>query len=360
MIQTITSQFLDNKAFKSFIELKGGHINKTYLVNTHADKKYILQQINDKVFKDVAKLTCNLQVITTHFQKKINDKGLDDKIQTFLYYPTIKDEKYYYKHTDNSFWRLSDYIENQSIEDAKVNNNIASESGKLFGLFLSLVSDIDLERIYSIIPDFHNTENYFSLLKKAVKKNPVKRLDDSQNILDSILKEQWLLHTYLKVKEDKTIPLRLTHNDTKSTNILYDNMSKAIAIIDLDTCMPGYLMTDFGDSIRSLCNTGKEDDQNLDNITFDIDLFKSYTKGFLSTTNSFILKAEKNNLAVFSLLITYEQAIRFYTDYINGDTYYKTDYKEHNLQRTKAQLRLLEEMIVRFDEMKEIVEAVLS
>lgn len=359
-IQFITTQFLGEKNYKNYTSLQGGLINKTYLIHTYSKKKYILQQINTSVFKDVAKLMDNLQLISLHLNEKIVENDRDSQLKSFLYYPVISTGKYYFKHTDNSFWRLSDYIENQSIEGVKLTKNTATESGRLFGLFIRLLSDIDLEKINYIIPDFHNTERYYKLLETAIKKDPFNRLKNSQSSLKRIQKQKWLLEIFLEIKKDKTIPLRLTHNDTKATNILFDKTEKAIAIIDLDTCMPGYLMSDFGDAIRSLCNTGKEDAQELATISFDMDLFKTYTEGFLATTNPFILKVEKDNLAVFSLLITYEQAIRFYSDYLNGDLYYQTEYKEHNLQRTKVQLKLLEEMIVKFEEMKAFIESVFS
>jgi len=353
----IVRQFIEDVSIHAITPLKGGLINKTYLVKTQSKELFVLQQINTNIFPEVAHLMENLNNITQHFSKKITAVKPDFPVQSFRYYKPKKSSLYFYKHTDNTYWRLSDYIENVALSNVPITNNIATEVGKLFGFFISSLSDINLKEIHEIIPEFHNTKIYFKRLQKAEKEDLSGRLKNTQTILAKIYKNKWIMEDYVAVVKTGRIPVRLVHNDSKTSNILFDDASRAIAIIDLDTCMPGYLMNDFGDSIRSLANNGKEDDRNLKNVSFNIELFKSYASGFLSATKKLIRKEEKDNLALFSLLLTYEQAIRFYTDYLNNDAYYQTEYETHNLQRTKAQLKLLDDMLLHFNEMKSIVAA---
>jgi hypothetical protein len=351
-IKKILACFLDAGSVENFKELKAGLINKTYCIQMQSGKQYILQQVNNRVFKDVPGLMENLQRITFHLNNKIKELNLP--LKSFKYYQTLDKKKYYYKHTDSTYWRLSDYIENENIEGRKVNAHLAEETGYLYGQFISLMADIDLKNITKTIPNFHYTHLYYKKLQQAACDDSQERLHDSQLIFKRIKKYYWIIKTYKKLIKNQSIPKRLVHNDTKMTNLLFKK-DKAIAVIDLDTCMPGYLMNDFGDSIRSITNTGKEDDQNLKNVNFNFDLFKSYTKGFIKATQTLLTNEEKESLAYSSLLITYEQVLRFYTDYLNGDTYYQISYPKHNLQRTKAQLKLLDEMFMCYEEMKEWV-----
>jgi hypothetical protein len=355
-IKSICESFLGKDTFKEYRILQGGLINKTYLIKSVTGDSYILQQINDLIFIDVPLLMENLVAITTHFKAKIDEIKTKDTIEYISYYKTKNEQKYYYKHTDNSYWRLSNYIENTPINLKNISQKIVSESGFLFGLFARKMADIDLNRIYDTIPNFHITPIYYTKLLTSAKNDTQNRLANSKDIFNRIINYNWLIQKYKDIEEQQIIPLRLVHNDTKIANILFDQNANAKAIIDLDTCMPGYLMSDFGDSIRSLTNTGKEDDKDLDQVSFDIIIFKSYANGFLKATKGFILPEEKDNLALFSLLITYEQIIRFYTDYLNGDSYYHIEYLTHNLQRAKVQLKLLDDMLTHYKVMRALID----
>ncbi len=354
-IHYIVHQFLPNSDIIWVKELERGIINQTFLIRVKAEpcKEFILQQINHSVFPNVPDLMTNLKIITEQLKRAVKNKRLLP-FQTFIYYPAI-DGLNYYLHSDNTYWRLSDYVPNSSNIDKK-NPHIVNEAGKLFGYFINLLTDVDLAKINEVIPGFHDSEKYYRNFLVSVEKDVVGRLPGTKAIYEKFINYSYLIDEFKQIKNNRDIPLRLVHNDTKVDNILFNEKGRAISVIDLDTCMPGYLMTDFGDAIRSLSNTGAEDDPDLSNVSFNFLLYQSFAQGFLSSVQSFILPAEKENLAFFALLITYEQALRFYTDYLNGDTYYHTDYPEHNLQRTKAQLKLLEDMMGRYEEMKVFVE----
>ncbi len=353
-LQHITAQFLGQNMSFSFNKIEEGLINSTYLVQTSHGEKYILQQVNRNVFKDVPRLMQNLRLIITTFRDWISKTNLP--IKSFNYLPNLTTGTLYYKEDDTeSYWRLSEFINNTPITHLSNPTKIAEESGRLFGYFIKGLSRVNLDSIYVSIPNFHDTDLYLNKLNKALVNGNSKRIKDSQSILIKLKQYEWLATYYTKIRQNKKIPIRLVHSDTKSSNILYNKDAEAIAVIDLDTCMPGYAMADFGDAIRSLTNTGKEDDLDLKRVRFDFNLFQHYTKGFLSATHDFISKEEKEALAVFALLITYEQAIRFYTDYLNDDTYYHVSYPTHNLQRTKAQLSLLNSMNEHLEDMKEFV-----
>lgn len=358
-VNFIVQQFLGNVDIVFTKKLKGGNINQTYLVRTkkEADKMFILQQVNNSVFKDVPALMSNLQLITEHLQNKISAIKPDFPFYTFSFYRTPKSKHNYYIHSDGSYWRLSDYVAHVVPSDSVIDPSMAWEAGKLFGFFITQLVDIKLDNIKEIIIGFHNSYNSYQYFLKAEKTDICNRLDVSKNIFETLNKYSWLIDEFEKVTDNKNIPYRLVHNDTKIDNILFNDNHEAVAVIDLDTCMSGYLMSDFGDAIRSITNNGLEDDKDLENVSFNIDLYKGFTKGFFSTIKSVIVDDEKDNLAFFALLITYKQAIRFYTDYLNGDTYYQTEYAEHNLQRAKAQLKLLEDMLKHYDEMKRIVKS---
>ncbi len=354
-IPYIVHQFLPKSDIILTKELEGGIINQTFLIRIKANpcKQFILQQINHSVFPDVPALMSNLKIITEHLHKASAQNKQSSFLQTFLYYQTIEGA-YYYQHSDDTYWRLSDFIAHEDIVNPK-NLKLANEAGKLFAYFIGQLTDVDLKKINEIIPGFHDSEKYFKLFIKAVKKDKTERLNSTKEIYEEFIKFKYLIEDFIEIKKNKNIPVRLVHNDTKIDNILFDSEGHAVSVIDLDTCMPGYLMSDFGDAIRSLSNTCREDEKDVNKVSFDFKLYESFAKGFLKNVESFILPQEKENLAFFALLITYEQALRFYTDYLSGDIYYHIDYPEHNLQRTRVQLKLLNEMNSHFKAMEKLI-----
>lgn len=360
-IQHIVSQFFGDKNLAAIKELDGGNINTTYLIRlTNSDKAYVLQKINNSIFKDVPELLSNIKYITRHFHKKLADEKPHLNYQSFRYYATSSNYLNYYKHADGSYWRICDYIENTPMSADTIDATSTEEAGRLFGYFIQSMSDIDLKKIVEIIPGFHDSNKHYKNFLEAISNDLAHRLRETKDIHTRILNYKWLIASYRKIANNKDIPLRLVHNDTKIDNILFNEKNQAIALIDLDTCMPGYAMSDFGDSLRSIANNADENETDLEKVSFNIDLFKAYAIGFIHSTKDLLVADERKNLAFYVLLITYEQTLRFYTDYLNGDSYYKIKYPEHNIDRCRNQLTLLDDMFQNYDNMKEIITDIIS
>ena len=230
------------------------------------------------------------------------------------------------------------------------------DAGRAFGTFVRNLSGFPAEELYEVIANFHNTESRFSDFKKALENNYENRKDNVKEEIEFVLsREKYTSKVVSKLKSGE-IPLRVTHNDTKLNNVLMDvDTNRAVCVIDLDTIMPGSLLYDFGDAIRSGCNTGLEDEKDLSKVSFDIDLFESFSKGFLEGIGDNITKEEMELLPFAGILMTYECGMRFLGDYLNGDVYFKTQYPEHNLVRCRTQFKLVRDMEERLGEMSEIV-----
>ena len=350
-LEFIAKNFLENKTLQYSKMLQGGIINQTYLValrNTNTSK-YILQKINTNVLRNPQIVMSNSSRISEHIEKKINsNKKLFYK--NFKIYPCEKGD-FYYIYSDNSYWRLIDYIDAKTVDSKNINTRIVREAGIILGRFHTLLSDISISKIQESIPNFHDTDLYYDRLLICAKKKP-ERLHKTIELFNKIKEYRYLIDVFLNLKEKKLLPIRIVHNDPKLDNILFDSEGKACTIIDLDTCMPGYLTFDFGDAIRSITNTASENEKDLEKVHFDLERFKVFCKAYIHKVKSFIKPTERKYLAFFTLLVTYEQLIRFYKDYIQNDIYYKIDYPSHNLQRAKVQLKLLEEMLMGYEKMK--------
>ena len=328
-----------------------GHINDTLKVTTTSGTaKYILQRINHHIFTNVDMLQNNIQIVTSHIRKKLeerNETDIDRKVLTFL---ATKDGKPYYYDGEN-YWRVCLLIaDSKSLEE--VNPELSYEAGKAFGEFQSMLADIPEGTLGETIPNFHNMEFRLQQFHDAVKANAAGRLDSVKNIVDEIEKRAEAMCIQEKLYREGKLRKRINHCDTKVNNILFDNNSgKVLCVIDLDTVMPGYVLSDIGDFIRTGANTGAEDDPNLDNINVNMEIFKAYTRGYMETAQSFLTPLEISLLPYGGRLLTYMQTVRFFTDYLNGDTYYKIHFPEHNLQRTKAQFKLLQSLEEHAEEM---------
>ena len=241
--------------------------------------------------------------------------------------------------------------DNCPVQPFRVSTEIAGESGKILGYFHLLTNDINPDKIIDIIPAFHRVDLRYKNFKEiSIIDN--KRYEKTVYFHNEILSFDYLAEKFDAIIENEELPIKIAHNDPKLSNILFDKGGKAITMIDLDTVMPGFLNSDFGDAIRSLTNTADENEKDLAKVDFNFSLFKSYTKAYLKVVRGIISTKEKEFLALFALLITFEQTIRFYGDYLQFDLYYKTDYSEHNLVRAKVQLKLLKEMAERYVEMQ--------
>ena len=309
-----------------------GLINDTYKVFVEGcDKpKYVLQRINNAIFQDVDMLMDNINKVTEHIRKKGRNS---------LQFLKTNDGKSYF-FDGEKYWRVMVFVPD-SITYQAVTPEYSYIAGKSFGEFESLLADLK-EPLGEIIPDFHNIEFRLKQLRDAVAEDRVGRVKEVQYYLDEIFKREDKMTVGECLFREGKLPKRVCHCDTKVNNMLFDKEGNVLCIIDLDTVMPSFVFSDYGDFLRTAANTGSEDDPNLDNIDFHIEIFKAFTKGYLEGTKDFLLPIEKENLPYAALLFPYMQTVRFLADYINGDTYYKIKYPEHNLVRTKAQWRLFE------------------
>jgi len=351
-ISEIFSSFNHNSELATIKELVSGHINDTYLIITKEGPNFILQRINHLVFKDVPGLTNNKVLVTQHLKSKIDLNGLDTLTLTFV--PTKKGQ-YYYKDKLDNYWNLMLYIENSKNFEKVTNKNIAYEAGKLFGTFLNLTSDIDATLLTDTIPNFHNMEFRFLEFDNAFRKASLERLKLSEKEIKKVLELKEYMLILHNLKKDKKTPIRVTHNDTKISNALFTSKNKGLCVIDLDTVMPGIIHYDFGDAIRTICNNAEEDEKDLTKVTFNIKYYKAFVKGFLKSQYQNISKIEADYLATSAKIMTFIMALRMLTDFLNDDIYYKIKYELHNLDRAKNQLKLIEDMDMKFKKMESLV-----
>lgn len=338
-----------NPAEISIIE--SGHINRTYLVKYDTGEKYILQYVNTNVFPNIVELMNNIEKVTEFIRKKGNCKTLK--------FIKTKTGSYIY----NKNWRMQEFIENTKTFISTDNLNILKEAGKAIGDFQNELNGFNAESLYEIIPKFHYTPNRVNQLKSAIENetNKEQRKDRFQKASSciSFLTDKKRIKKTDKITsklENHTIPLRVTHNDTKLSNILMDkDKNTYVALIDLDTIMPGSVLYDFGEGIRTGVTVAPEDEQDLSKIYVDMERFKAYAEGFLETAGKSITKEEKKLLPLGAWMMTYENAIRFLADYLNGDVYFAVHNEDQNLHRATAQAEILRQMEENEEKMKGMI-----
>jgi hypothetical protein len=356
-LKKIFDSFITEGTFLNADSFGSGHIHETFLVRTAEPDKdnYILQKINNTIFRNIPELQENVERVTDHIRKKLSSIPGSDIKRECLQMMQAKVGKSW--HTDDlgNFWRVFVFISNHRSYDIVDSPSKAFEGGKAIGRFQALLADLPGKPLHETIPSFHDIENRIDRFIDTLKKDPAGRVRETIRETEFMIKRADEMSIIQKLGREGKIPVRITHNDTKFNNILFDENDKSLCIIDLDTVMPGYFHSDFGDAIRTGANIAAEDEKDLSKIKMDIDLFGAYAEGYLSETRNILNAVEKEHLAFAPLLMTYEQAVRFLTDYIDGDTYYKIHHKHHNLQRTRAQIRLVESMEEQFEEMREII-----
>lgn len=338
----IVSRFAIEGGIGEIAPLGSGLINDSFRVkNTEAGKPdYVFQRINHHIFQNVDMLQGNIQAVTSHIRKKLEEKGENDinrKVLTFI--PDKETGKYYY-FDGESYWRVMIFIPD-AITYEIVNPEYSYYAGVAFGNFQSMLADIPVE-LGETIPDFHNMEFRLSQLREAVANNAAGRLAEVQCYVDEIEKRADEMCKAERLYREGKLPKRVCHCDTKVNNMLFDDKGNVLCVIDLDTVMPSFVFSDFGDFLRSAANTGDEDDKDLNRVTFNMEIFKAFAKGYLESGKAFLTPIEIDNLPYAATLFPYMQTVRFLADYLNGDTYYKIKYPEHNLVRTKAQFKLLQ------------------
>lgn len=357
------TEIVHNISFEgNFLEAKPhgcGHINDTFVVyfdrNDGKKQRYILQRINHHVFTSPEKLMENINNITSFLRKKIVMAGGDPERETLNLIPA-KNNKFYYKSSDGDYWRGYYYIEGASTYQTVTKPEHFYCAGKAFGRFQSLLSDYPAEELHVTIPDFHNTKKRFEKFLEAVDNDIANRAACAKDEIAFVENKAEEASLLVEMLENGELPVRVTHNDTKLNNVLIDDItSQGICIVDLDTAMPGLSLYDFGDSIRSGANTADEDERNLDKVCMDLHLFEEFTRGFLEAAGDFLTPTELDYLHLSAKIITFECGMRFLTDFLNGDTYFKVHREGHNLDRARTQFKMVRDMEIKFDSMYEIV-----
>lgn len=350
----IEGEFHSHKIFTD------GHINTTYLavfVNRGRFNKFLVQGINVHVFKNPKELMENIVGVTDYLREKIKESGGNPDRET-LSFLKADNGKYYFYHLGKC-WRIYNFIDNSYTINTIENPAVFENAGRSFGLFQKRLGGYPMEGLHEIIKDFHNTPKRVEALENSIEFDRAGRVQLVKDEIDFALSRKKDAEVVINLYKEGLIPLRVTHNDTKLNNILFDEKTgESICVIDLDTIMPGFSLYDFGDSIRFGANTTREDDDNLDNVRVSLKLFESFTKGFLSACAEDLTKAEVEHLAFSAKLMTYECGIRFLTDYLDGDVYFKTAYQEHNLVRARNQFKLVSEIEKNLYKMNEIVERI--
>ena len=326
-----------------------GHINVTYLVVTESGRRYILQKINNNIFKDVPGLMGNIAAVTKYLRKIISDpRGVLTLVPT-------TDGGDYLQHEDGSFWRVYDFVEQSICLQAPESADDFYQSAVAFGAFQQQLKDFPAETLCEVIPNFHNTMDRYRIFKEALAADVCGRAASVKAEIDFALAREQEAGTLVNMLAEGKLPLRVTHNDTKLNNVMLDEATrKPLCVIDLDTTMPGLSLYDFGDSIRFGAATAAEDEKDLDKMVMDINLFKTYTKGFLSACPG-LTENERDMLPMGAKLMTLECGVRFLTDYLSGDTYFRTHYEGQNLDRCRTQFKLVADMEGKWEDMKRIV-----
>ena len=342
-ISEVVSNFNCEVDINSLKTYGSGHINDTYFIKNMNSSgcDYLLQRINHHIFKDVPQLSSNMCKVIDHLKDKLLLSGSGNPEKEVMTLVPAKNGLYFYLDSNGDYWRLSYFLKNTKSYDVVETEKQAYEGGKAFGKFQAMLADLPTGILYEVIPDFHHIGRRLEQLNDAIVKDAADRLESVAVELD-IIKTYADSMSYFQQPEQITgLPKRVIHNDTKFNNVLLNMKDEAQCVIDLDTVMDGYIAYDFGDAVRTIINTTVEDEADLSKIRLNIPLFNAYTKGYLKEAGQFISNTELNSLFKGVLLLPYMQSVRFLTDYLNGDQYFKIKFEGHNLQRTRAQLQLL-------------------
>ena len=327
-----------------------GHINDTYIILDDSARLYILQKINKKIFKATHELMTNIKAVTEYLTARASQSR-----EALSLIPT-KSGLGWLVDADGEYWRMYAFISDTICLQQVENPADFRESGVAFGNFQRTLADFPAHTLHETIPRFHDTPNRFANFHAAVKADPKERVKHVQREIDFALSQEEYGGTLMRLYEAGDMPLRVTHNDTKLNNVLFDRMTrKALCIIDLDTVMPGLAVNDFGCAVRFGASTAAEDEIDLSKVSFSLPLMEAYTQGFLQSCGSSLEQSELHHLRDGAKMMTLEDGLRFLTDYIEGDVYYKIHREHHNIDRCRTQFKLVAEMDAKWDQMQEII-----
>jgi thiamine kinase-like enzyme len=357
-VSAIGCQFQIDGEFAGARTYGSGHINDSYCVNFRkagAPVRYILQRINNSIFKNPITLMENIQRVTSHLAAKVSAER--DRSRLVLTLIPAHDGRTWYVDADGSYWRTYQFIENAHTCDAVESTEQAFQAAKAFGQFQKLLVDLPAPRLHDTIKDFHHTPKRFMALEQAISSDVAGRAILATREIEFAFTHQSIASVLL----DANLPVRITHNDTKFNNVMLDDVTgEAICVIDLDTVMPGLALHDFGDMVRTATSPAEEDEQNLSKVTMQFSMFEALVRGYLASAGDFLTKAERQHLVVSGKLMTFEQGVRFLTDYLQGDPYYKVSRDEHNLDRCRTQFKLLESIEQQEERMDRLVQSIVQ
>lgn len=354
-VRSVARHFQIHGEFRSAGPYGSGHINDTYCAvfnQAGTNTRYILQRINHNIFKDPVSLMDNIRRVTTHLAGKV--AGEFDSSRRVLTLVPARDGQFHHFDGDDNYWRAYLFIEGARTYDAVESTPQAFEAAKAYGRFQKLLADLPGARLHETIPDFHNTPKRFAALEAAVSRDAVNRAKFARREIEFARAHE----SITTVLSRANLPERVTHNDTKFNNVMLDDTSgEGVCVIDLDTVMTGLVLYDFGDMVRTTTSPGKEDERDLSRVKMQFSMFEALARGYL-TTADFLTRAEKQHLAVAGKLITFETGLRFLTDYLAGDTYFKVHREGHNLDRCRTQFKLVESIKEQEEAMNDLIESI--
>lgn len=345
--------------YKYYEVINSGHINSTYKVFFFRDgelKDYIVQRVNTYVFQNPLDVMENIALVTEYIRAKIKATGVTAK-RNVLHYSKTENGEYYTVLDDGGFWRCCRYIDDSASFTQTDDLKIIEESGKAFGKFQTYLADFPVEKLHIVIPHFHNTIRRYEALDKAIENNAAGRLDEVREVIAGYKALEPLATKPYRLQRAGVLPLRVTHNDTKTSNVLFDRKTgEYLAVIDLDTVMPGLVAFDFGDAIRVAASTVDEDEKDLGKVAVDLEKYEAFARGFVRALGDMLTDDEEESLALGAVAMTAECGVRFLTDYLDGDKYFRIHYPDQNLARAKCHLALAQDMAAKLEEMQRIVD----
>ncbi len=353
-LRSVARQFPINGKVIDAAPCGSGHINDTWCVAFDQDGprvRYVVQRINRNVFKNPAALMENIQRVTTHLATRL--AGEPDPARRALTFVPARDGRPYVVDAGGDYWRICRFIEGARTYDTVKTTQQAFAAAKAFGRFQQLLSDLPAPRLHETIPDFHHTPKRFAALEQAVTADVANRARFARSEIEFALRNRAMSGVLLEAG----LPERVTHNDTKLNNVMLDDATgEGVCVIDLDTVMPGLVLYDFGDLVRTATSSAGEDERDLSKVTMQLPMFAAVARGYLASAAGFLTEAEKSFLAFSGKLITFELGIRFLTDFLAGDTYFKVHRANHNLDRCRAQFKLVESIAQQEERMARLIE----
>ncbi len=354
--QDILRHFCIEGSVTEVCPLGNGLINDTFKVTTTPSTapNYVLQRINTAVFTDIALLQRNIETVTSHIRKKLEEAGTDDIDRKVLRFIATDEGATYWKDAQGEYWRVSVFIPHAHTYET-VNPHFSRFAGLAFGQFEAMLADLTEGALGETIPDFHNMALRYRQLHDAMAADKVGRTASVASFINEIEHHYADMCRVDTLYAEGMLPKRVCHCDTKVNNMMFDDEGCVLCVVDLDTTMPGFIFSDYGDFLRSAANTVAEDEPDLNKVAFRMDIFEAFTQGYLEGSASFLTPVEKDNLPYAAALFPYMQSVRFLTDYLNGDIYWKTAYPKHNLVRAQNQWQLFLSVLDHTDEMKQLI-----